>query len=741
MASPQFSVFLGPCTRKLVTCSSVLVGWLVVLLIAPHAARRARRSKLSTSILVARPPTPTPHHAMSSPSSPPSPPPPQPEWSRLVKLSLHPRLIRLPLLTLIFLHTSVIALHILSSSNTSSILLSPFKPTLIICTLVSFTISILPALIIRRRLLSRRGLEKLLCSNQCTQAVELISGQPKLIPNSIPARLIHSFSQSSTWISAFFHAIFSSIFTLSLSTSIALYSDNPSWWIMPYHLVPSTRRTTGSFGRIVSTTQEYWRPNEIFWSLVFQPFFSAFIVNLIAQLWQVATASIPPPRIPPFPASLVDCLAPDVSVKRSLTARITATVPRKIAIASLLHAAIALAVFTLYLPIRLPLFRLYLALLPPWSGLRRLCIPTLRTGYGLTATSNLLTLLAASTTMAAIQGATLAVAVNLWEIYATHPMAITSSNLSAKPIETLLSALEIYAPTNNKQQQSSSSPAEQHFLFTHALFDLTTLSTDTTTQGADKRRAFFKHFAIPATATAPNGTLSAWERLSEVLMAVVKAAVSELSGQGKPEPQVQTQPAVKHPAAAAAAAAPPPGKELQVKDGGVVGSPPSAPATSTAVSQPSPQQTVWHRLVTQPPTSATAAAASTPQPQPQPPPTPRQPSLLTRIPPLQSALTRLITLANDKAKTTSSSSSHLTCPLSLILISHSILRLLPLSIHEDEWGSVTLSDRRALGVDEWCALFHSLAVALAALDQDVLTLLLKAEVDDGLARTRREFAL
>lgn len=762
-------------------------------------------SILASSVLPKAPPAaPTAPTTASSTSN-------EPEWARLVKLSLQPRLLRLPILTLAFLHLCIVSTHVLvslKSSSTSflSVCFAILKPTLILCSLTTFILGVLPALVVRRRLLSRRKLENFFCGKTSPRKpITLGSDQNAIAPDSLPALVIYQLTQSSSWTSAVFHGILSSLFSVCVAAAFALYSDHQAWWL-PYHQVPSTRRTTGSFGRVISSTEVYWRPNEVFWCLVIQPFFTGLVASLFSSVTSTLnrrqakfTAPIPPPRIPPFPASLVDCLAPDVSVKGSLMARITSTVPVKIILASGLYGSVALTVAVAYLPLRLPLFRIFLALLPPYSALRRLCIPTLRSGYGLTASSNLFTLLTASTTIAAIQGATLAVAINLWEIYATHPMGITSSNLSAKPIETLLSALEIYTPTNTTAA-AATSPAERSFLFSHAIFDLTSLSTDITTQGSEKRRAFFKHFAVPTAGASPpqqslasslmspsnHGTVSAWERLSDVLMALVKQAVKELKGEEvKPAQAKQAAPN----ASAAQKSKPPAGKQVEVKSGGVVGDAPAAPATSTAVQtkptaatpQPSSNdgrgQTVWQRLVApqtaadavgakqqQATASSSTAPASTQQPSPAPSPTGTQTLLrslvstaTSTIPGLQSALTRLVTLSNSTRPTSTSPLStnlHCTSPLSLILITHSVLRLLPLSLHEDEWGSVTLSERRGLGVEGWIALLTSLLACVGgeqsqeqqhvAGDQDedvILALLLRGEIESGVDRTKREFGM
>lgn len=753
----------------------------------------------------------------SPPSSSTSPPTPTPLWPRLVRQSLAPRLARLPVLTLAFLHAAVVVAHValtLAGRNTASptsvpsLLLAALKPTLVVASLAAFTLGVLPALVVRRRLLSRPGLEKLLCAQRGAgpAPINVAPGQA-ISADSLPAQLLHALAQRSTWLAALLHALTSILFTTCVAASFALYSPDIAWW-MPYHLVPSTRRTTGSFGRVVSTTQVYWRPNEVFWCLVVQPAFvgaiasvaSSCAVQMRRQRRRRALSPPPPPRIPPWPPSLLECLAPDVSVKTSLTSRITGVVPARIMGATALYAGIAAAVFALYLPLRLPLFRAILAVLPPYSTLRRLCIPTLRTGHGLTASSNLLPLLLASVAISAIQGATLAIANTLWEIYATHPMAVVVS--APKPMETLLAAIESNAPGAAATSSSPSSPAERQYLFTHALFDLTALSTDTTTHGAERRRAFFKHFAAPSTtttaaaATTSNGTVSAWERLSEVLIGVVNDAVRQMRDGGK-----QQQPAsTSNPsnASKATTSTTPAGKQLQVKSGGVIGtatavapttaaSPTtttSASATTSATAATAPSTTVWQRLVA--PTSQASGSSgsggsgSNGQSKPPPPPstsTPPPPpaswltsltsTAIQAIPGAHALVSRIVAAANATSPSSPSLSSPTTSrvttlpPLALILIAHSVSRLLPLSLQEDEWGSVTLSERRGLGVEGWVGgrssgggggggALEKLRLALGDVqsndggDDDeatVLALLLKAELEGGMDRTRRAFGM
>ncbi|CAO1636575.1 unnamed protein product [Sympodiomycopsis kandeliae] len=718
----------------------------------------------------------------------------EPEWSRLVKSSLHPRLLRLPLLTLLFLHSLIVTAHTAtllvhpssSSTNLVSIVFAFFKPTLIVCTSIAFTLGILPTLVVRRRLLSRRNLENLLCTPSGSTPPSLtITPTHKIEGSSALAQVIYPLTFSSTWLSAIFHGALSSLFTLSVIFAFAAYSDDPLWWL-PFHQVSSIRRSTGSFGRVISTTNVYWRPNEVFWCLIVQGFLTGCITSIASvivsrlRVQGKFTWPVPPNRIPVFPSSLLDCLAPEVSVKGSLTSRISSIVPIKVLYAVGLYSLTATFIFFLYLPIRLPLFRFYLAILPPLPTLRRLCIPTLRSGQDLLSLTNLSTLFTTSAVVAAIQGATLSAATNLWEIYATHPMGLTSTNSSAKPIETLLGALETYSPAN--AGGGTTSPAERNFLFTHALFDLTTLSTDTSTQGSEKRRAFFKYFAVPSRSTghlasqsafssslsgAPttnNGIVSAWERLSETLLVIIKEAVKELQGNpSTPAGPAAATPATKTPSASTPSATEGKGKQIQVKSGGVVGSTPSLPAVASASSsavQPcsttNEPQTVWQRLVgpaKQPPASSAPSESKSAPPAAAPSPNSISISstlshLITSVPLLDSLSSQLVNRINTLTVNPSNSDaleSHLRIltPLSLLLITHSILRLLPLSLQEDEWGSVTLSERKNLGNEDWSKAFSTVLNCLPQQQQqdekDVLDVTLRNELLNGLQRNRVAF--
>jgi hypothetical protein len=454
-------------------------------------------------------------------------------------------------------------------------------------------------------------------------------------------------------------------------------------------------------------------------------------------------------------------------VSSTLSKRVSSTVPPSVVKAALQYLVLSTALLLLYLPFRLPFFRLLLILLPPYSALRRMVIPSLRSGFSLTTTSHLTTLFLTSGACAMVQGATRALAANLWEVYATHPLAITATQVASpmaqgangKSLEVMIGALEKYAPRSTTAATASTateSEAERAFLFTHALFDFTALCTDTTTQGAHVRRAFFKHFAVPSAASASTsastsaaggggggGTVSAWERVSEVLLSVVEGAVDgweKGASAGAGAAAQKTGEVKKGADSSVAIAARGKGKELEVVKGGVVGSAPP-PAATTSSARPAAvqgqssavgsagagQTTVWQRLVAPPPSagasSSTTSASSSSQVATTPAAsagadTPAS-SSLGALAPLASTLQALASRTSSLLPAQVSSllpSASSAAPgqtgaegnnsdalLHLLLTLHALYTLLLFSLQEDEWGSVTLSERRALGVERWVA--------------------------------------
>lgn len=690
-----------------------------------------------------------------------SPPTSQSQWSVQLKAALQPRLLRLPLLTLLLLHAIISLAHlpVLPFSLVNLVLL-PARPTLLFCSMAAFGLGILPGLVVRRRILSRPSWDAALCPSGAASSSKTITILGYAVPTSTPlGSVLHLLSLRSTWLSAAFEGLTSILFNFALLLSFAAYSRDASAFWLPYHKVPSTRRTTGAFGRVVTNTSVYWRPNELVWCLIVQPFFVGLIASLISSGVDLAGSSagltwpVAPLRSPQFSIDLLEYLAPIAEGRASstssstLSARVTRTLPSKMASAAARYAILSVALVVIYLPLRLPLFRLILILLPPYPGLRRLVIPSLRAQHGLTLTgSKMFQLLGWAGFLAAIQGATKSLAVGLWEIYATHPLGLITTSSAVAPatsalatsnvsnakggqIETLLAALELYAPTSQASSiAAATSPSEKTFLFTHALFDLAILATDASIEGSERRRRFFKHFAVPVkTISSSSTSLSAWERLSEVATQEARMGIKGLAG--------ATDKPATAPTASASTPAPPKqvgptakGRRLEIQPGGNVGSEASSTGSSSAIATSpsagveSSNATIWQRLVAPIPSSAPsqggqetivasqqgATAASGTQPQ--------IPEALTslwsklpasmadRIPAL---LQPSSTLSTNSNATSAAPSTTLLTLLHLLLLIHSVHRLLSASLNEDEWGSVTLSERRKLGVEEWIKVLSS----------------------------------
>lgn len=719
-------------------------------------------------------------------------------WATAVKAALQPRLLRLPILTWVALHGIVVALHLpaiaLQSSSKSllAIIISPARPTLLLCSSLAFLIGILPTFILRRRILTRPTLHsKYVAPFSPTIAIDDRTSWPSQL-GSIVTRT----TSPQIWASALLTATCAFLFNLILLASLAAYSSRPAAW-SPYQQVPSMRKYTasrqnsrinplisfrGSIGVSQSAQVVYWRPNEVIWSLALEPFFLALLTTLAANTFK--DWPVPKLRVPEFPffasvgAVQASAAIADQNNARggasggSLSARVSQTLPRRLLQAAVIYAALSQLLILIYLPLRLPIFKVALVLLPPYSTLRRLIIPSLQPQYSIYTASNFAWLFGLAGLLAAIQGVIQAVSANLWEIYATHPLVITPNGssvlanqpisssstassaktpslLSTTPVETLLQALEAFGSARPSAALAKAySAKERQFLFAHALLDLAVVAQqhDQSLNGQQlRRREFWKHFA-PSTGMDPGdsytqnlfngkeaasgsvggGTISAWERVSLVLLSSVRETTEKLSK--KPQ-----SPGDLSASETARTSAP-----SSTSDSSLVSASQVVPRAGGPVQVLSAQQrqreqqerqqittqraqeqnrtaTVWQRLVTPASSKATSesssqskvpAVAPTEARQQQQPTKPSAEDPTSVITLLKRIVSKRLVPASPPPDAVSRLEA-----LTPLLCSATPLMLLSLSLQEDEWGTVTLSERRGLGVDAWIEATTRLAKA------------------------------
>ncbi|PWN29212.1 hypothetical protein BDZ90DRAFT_231193 [Jaminaea rosea] len=726
---------------------------------------------------------------MATSAAPPAPAALGSRWSDLVKSSLHPRLLRLPLLVFALEHTLAAATHlprVLGRGKLLDVILLPIRPDIALASLLAFTLGALPLLVIRRRILARTKWHQALVNPHpapFASPASLFTSRPS--PTALRGAISY-LSHPATWLSALLYGLSSFLFTLPLLVSFALTSPTPATWL-PYQQVPSVRKVStnsGTFGGLRShtTTTMYWRPNELVFALLLQPFFVGVVASLAAGLF--SNWPSPPLRIPLFPfVETVQAIEAGAAGTASaggtspLATRITSSVPLQVVITGVHYAALSTILLTLYLPLRLPLFRLILLLLPPYSTLRRLIIPSLQPGYALLPSAgNLAVLFGNAALLAARLGMVQALAANLWEIYATHPLGIVSGGSAAvimagptKPAAgsiappntaaaasgtaTLLEALEVFSPHSPLKARASTSYGEQerHFLFMHALLDLAALAQNLAAEGdgADKgkRGQFWKHFAVPAIAAVEAGaaggmgagtTVSAWERVSEVGLREVRAILEERKKAAAGVPMKPAAPSTSSSggatgggqSATTSMALEPASKALKAAPASAPASTsvtsssamaqqqarPAASATASTSAINAPPTTIWQRLVSTSATSAPSASTTSSQSiamaqRPTASAPTAAPSTATQSP-LASLIRRFLPPSPSTPSAFASSSS---APLTLLLLVPYIAQtLLLLSLHEDEWGSVTLSERKGLGVEAWQKVAGEIAAAVPA---------------------------
>lgn len=709
--------------------------------------------------------------------------PPRLSWANAVKASLQPRLLRLPILTFAAVHAVIVVLQIPRLGTVTSIkglLLLPMRPTLFLCSSMAFFFGVLPSLSVRRRLLTRSSLRETLAASDLPS----VSFPPTQPYKEWCSTVIAILRLSQVWISALLAGVTSLLFNFALLTSLALYSDNPLTW-MPYQRVPSSRflfqdyesyRTSmGSLPVLRSRSSAssagvkgplYWRPKEVVWALMLEPFFLGFSTTIAANI--VHDWPVPRLRVPVFPffetIEAVQAAAVQTgrkadgqaSIEGTLAFRVTSILPKRIATAAVSYLIFSQVILLSYLPLRLPLFKLLLILLPPYSQLRRLVIPSLQTQYSIFASSNLFNLFGVAAISSLAQGAIQALAANLWEIYATHPLSITvasdvtltsgngprfgsemrqggkSSPLTT--VENLLQALEAYGPAadGSFSRAASEGPSERFFLI-HALLDLAILAQQQqVSSSADeeasrrRRRDFWKHFSPRSNQTSDGeincyglaqqnnlagGTVSAWERSSEVLLRIVRGETAQLL---QPPVSSMNSTTERKPATSSSAIKLPTSTSGNSSGSSVVSASrvvlrAGAPSTDSKSSdqEPSKQResesqfnrqqfnTVWQRLVATPARIDQPAVSAQPQ-QPMGSVSTTQSSSVWAL--VQRAIPgQILTIfkASMPANTPQDDA------LVALLCTTTPLLLLSLSLQEDEWGSVTLSERRDLGLDAW----------------------------------------
>ncbi|CAO1630313.1 unnamed protein product [Parajaminaea phylloscopi] len=705
-------------------------------------------------------------------------------WANAVRSSLQPRLLRLPILTFAAIHFIVVALQLpaaLKKIDLVKLILLPLRPTLLLSTSVALILGVLPTLALRRRILTR--------STVRTNFVSPIRPPVSAIRAGKPGEWISAAAavcgQPSVWLSALLAGVVSFCFNLAIFASLALYADDAMAWL-PYHQVPSVRRGKGSrrggmglpsissfHSRPSAASSDarvaFWRPNEVVWALLVEPFFVGLLSSLLSNIandWPVSRLAVPDfPFFDTIEAVQAAALggggvSGSRSATGSLASRVAATIPRRISKAAIYYFILSQLILLVYLPIRLPLFRVALMLLPPYSSLRRLVIPTLQSQYSIYTASNLVRLFGLSAIVSVAQGIVQALSSSLWEIYATHPLTVASTGSaiqvvpangltsaagssgasigSANATEALLQALEAFGPKSKASpgQELQSLDADR-FLLTHALVELAAMAQQQTTDvsGEDpsrrRRRDFWKHFApssvVASSKTAAfdagrgtaTGTVSAWERVSEVLLMLVRDQTAQLVP-GHPEvPQRGTATSRNSAASASSSAITPPSAKAASTAGPLVVSSsrvtPKAPGAQTT-SQPSttagqnkaPEasgegstMTIWQRLVaTTPQADSTGGRAVAPPSRPSPAsavPT-QNAKTVTAHGMIQGLLPARVT-ALLQSPPSAVAGRH--GALLALLCSYTPLLLLSLSLQEDEWGTVTLSERRDLGLDAW----------------------------------------
>ncbi|CAO1623284.1 unnamed protein product [Jaminaea pallidilutea] len=355
-------------------------------------------------------------------------------------------------------------------------------------------------------------------------------------------------------------------------------------------------------------------------------------------------------------------------------------------------------------------------------------------------------------------------------------------------VEVLLEALEAYAPGSTAR--TTVTPAERRFLFEHALADLAILAQSP--DSADRRRRdFWKHFAPSSLSANQDGlgqsaTVSAWERVSEVLLKVAQdtmdtstnqaarastanpaAASSDgrssnalvRSGQGQSSQPPSS--AVAPPSSMSSSVASPATAQARQRSAIANASQQQHQQQASSATTTTPSTTVWQRLVA-PPTETAGQSAPVAQPTAteqtksasSPPQGAAQPSSFLALISKAVIPSMLTSPSSDPASATStsgSSSSARSPPsvsqqetsLRLYLIFQIALLLLTLSLSEDEWGSVTLSDRKGLGLDAWLSVAQRAVEVLrggetgGTKDREVVA----AETQKRIDIVKREFRL
>jgi hypothetical protein len=643
---------------------------------------------------------------------------------------------------------SIIAIHIglcvslASPLHFLSTLILPFRPLVIILSLVAFLASVLPIILLRKSEISSAGI----ASRSRREATQDVSIMGVTLRNGSPAAHYYAIlSMPRTSLLIGLYALSGLLLAVVQATGLMLYSTDSDAWL-PYQSV-SFRNPQGH--RVSSL-----RPNERLFFLLG----SNLVLGAIYILYRSLSLS---PTIcdTASPHSAV-VFEPQSTVK-SLGSRLSGKMRRRLPRALLIGSTLPSLILVLYLAIRRSLFRLILSVIGHNSALRPILIPSFRhhfLSFGLVSRSIFLGI------FSAVTWETINI---LWEVLSTQPFTDMTGGLSRfsrEPTKCLIDGLQSRKAVSISTENAIGLLERQylsHFAFAEASV---LASTD-----YERRRAIFREVGSNNPNAVDGSSKSAWISIAQECIAVLQEERLYLATRWKQAPAAatttttsNTAPHLKavdssHQALVESGASVLKKRPVSIWDklaspGAMPSSPPTAsPATSTTTTSAAPSNdlsAILHRLAPTPVQSESVKATSTAKTLPTSTSKSQTSAIYTLtsillmsvigvlkttyllLPPdLRHVLTRspLVTLFTTANKKLLTPTSHMllytgTLPQEAALATWSIQilgALLSASVDQDEYGTVALSSQHKLGVDDVLDEIASLLLALKQWGQEI----------------------